>query len=102
MKHHWPGNVRELINVIEYAFVVCNENLISPRHLPPYISGPDVSKGSSEEPLRRDEEKKDLLRALAMAKGRKGEAARLLGISRVTLWKRMKRYGIDMYPKASS
>lgn len=102
MKYHWPGNVRELINVIEFAFVVCNEDLISPRHLPPHITRPDVTMGSSGEPRRRDEERKDLLRALARAKGRKGEAARLLGISRVTLWKRMKRCGIEMHAKAGS
>ncbi|MGQ9653576.1 MAG: sigma-54 interaction domain-containing protein [Thermodesulfobacteriota bacterium] len=98
MKHHWPGNVRELVNVIEYAFVVCNENLISPQHLPPHIGGAGVSMGFS----RRDMEREDLLRALAKAKGRKGEAARLLGVSRVTLWKWMKRYGIEMHPRASS
>lgn len=98
MKHRWPGNVRELINVIEYAFVVCNENFISLRHLPPHIGRAGVSMGFS----RKDTEKEDLLRALAKAKGRKGEAARLLGISRVTFWKRMKRYGIEMHPRASS
>ena len=98
MKHRWPGNVRELINVIEYAFVVCNENFISLRHLPPHIGRAGVSMGFS----RKDTEKEDLLRALAKAKGRKGEAVRLLGISRVTFWKRMKRYGIEMHPRASS
>lgn len=98
IRYHWPGNVRELINVIQYAFVVCNEELISPRHLPPHVTRPDASMGSP----RRGTERRDLLQALAKARGRKGEAARLLGISRVTLWKRMKRYGIEMYPKASS
>jgi two-component system response regulator HydG len=97
-RYHWPGNVRELINVIEYAFVVCNEELISPRHLPPHVTRPDASPGSP----RRETERRDLLQALAKARGRKGEAARLLGISRVTLWKRMKRYGVEMHPKASS
>ncbi len=91
----WPGNIRELINVVEYAFVVCHDELVSPRHLPS-LAGvrrrtptPVGTAGIHEE-----EKREELLRILEETRGNRQEAARLLGISRVTLWKLLKRHGI--------
>jgi two-component system response regulator HydG len=98
--YDWPGNVRELINVMEYAFVLCSGGEILPQHLPAHMSGmvsPEILEGRSrmEERLPGDE-KRQLLEALEKADGNKSEAARLLGISRVTLWKRLKDFEIKV------
>jgi DNA-binding NtrC family response regulator len=96
LSYPWPGNVRELQNAMEYAFVLCQGNIIEPEHLPPkVISGrrkffvPDP--GASSPPLS---EKEALMEALRKAKGNQSKAAKLLGVSRVTVWKRIKKYGI--------
>ena len=96
--YHWPGNIRELINVLEYAFVICPEGEITPQHLPQQFQKTMHSqthpgdRGNSDSSGRREQ----LLRALNDAKGNKSEAARLLGISRVTLWKHLKKHNITM------
>jgi len=100
MNYPWPGNVRELINVLEYAFVVCKEKWIKPEHLPAYLHQRPGrvqalesrhSKIAAEEP-----ERIRLQKALNQAGGRKAEAARALGISRVTLWKKMKKVNLSL------
>jgi two-component system, NtrC family, response regulator HydG len=97
----WPGNVRELINAIEYAFVLCPGGIIEPSHLPPDI-GPADDKNAPAVPVRRDSRRFDgpdnakqrLLDALDQAGGNKSEAARILGISRVYLYKQLKKYEV--------
>lgn len=94
MAHSWPGNVRELINALEYAFVVCPEGEIRRRHLPDAITSNNPCAGASLEKRPPDPEAKDpehILQVLADSGGNKAEAARRLGISRVTLWKRLKK-----------
>ena len=94
----WPGNVRELRNAIEYAFVLCSGNWINKEHLPPKITA------NSKRPLTNhhrsstswEEERKKLLDTLRQVGGNQSEAARILGVSRVTIWKRIKKYGIDL------
>ncbi len=97
--YHWPGNVRELINVLEYALVVGREGPIQPRHLPPHL----LEKNPAPEPEPRprpapdkSDERRRILEALRQSGGRREQAARLLGISRVTLWKRMKQLDIQV------
>jgi len=98
MNYPWPGNVRELKSVFEYAFVTCQEDLIQPHHLPPAIFQekkplPTVHKT----PFNRDEiKKKHLIEALDRTGGNQSEAARLLDVSRVTVWNRMKRYNVNL------
>ncbi len=90
----WPGNVRELRSVIEYAFVVCEGEVIQKEHLIPSMR-PQLFYG--EKKLTREVEKGErekVLEALKTTGGNRTEAARLLGVSRVTLWKRMKKYGL--------
>ncbi|MBW2621736.1 MAG: sigma 54-interacting transcriptional regulator [Deltaproteobacteria bacterium] len=96
MNHHWPGNIRELINVMEYTFVLCPGDEIHPEHLPEYLtgngSGPAPGLKSGRQGARPSREK--LLEALTQAGGKKVEAARILGVSRVTLWKWLKNHNI--------
>jgi len=98
MHHHWPGNIRELINIIEYAFVLCPGDEIRPEHLPDYLTGrgtaPALEQKSGRPGARVSREK--ILEALHRAGGKKVEAARILGVSRVTLWKWLKSHNIQM------
>jgi len=93
--YSWPGNIRELINALEYSFVICPEGTIDASHLPDMVvsvtGGPSGRQG--EEPLS---DKQKVVAALEEAGGKKSEAAKRLGISRQALWKRIKKYGIEV------
>jgi PAS domain S-box-containing protein len=82
----WPGNVRELQNVLEFAALNAGGRPVSAAHLPP-----DPAAGPPRLPL---DERAELERALARCGGNRTLAARSLGISRVTLWKRLKKHGV--------
>ncbi len=98
MRREWPGNVRELENVIEYAFVLCHGRIIELRHLPQDYQGEarQLPAGDGARPeTGLDLAEADALRdALQRVGGKIGEAARELGISRTTLWRKMKRHGV--------
>lgn len=102
LNYSWPGNVRELKSAFEYAFVTCQEKLIQPYHLPPAIfkgkrSFPAVKKTTDSQ----DEiKKKQLIEALERTGGNQSKAARILGVSRVTVWNRIKRFNIQKEYKA--
>jgi len=93
----WPGNVRELRNTIEYAFVLCSSGGIGVRHLPPKVAGASpVCPQPEAVPSLDNQEKENLLAVLRKTGGNQSEAARILGVSRVTIWKRIKKYGINL------
>ncbi len=96
--YHWPGNVRELKSAFEYAFVSCQDSIIQPHHLPPNILWGQKGQGSpTSVPVNRDEiKKRQLLDALEKAWGNQSKAARILGVSRVTVWNRMKKFNINL------
>ena len=98
LTYSWPGNVRELRNAIEYAFVLCSGNWIGREHLPPKIitnsKRPLVNHQQS--PASWEEERTKLMNTLRQVSGNQSEAARILGVSRVTIWKRIKKYGIKL------
>ena len=101
--YEWPGNVRELRNTIEYAFVLCSSGGIGVNHLPPKIAGtllecvePGTKSGRSGK--KTDSAKKAaLIMALRQTRGNRSETARILGVSRVTVWKQIKRFKIDLF-----
>jgi transcriptional regulator with PAS, ATPase and Fis domain len=95
--YHWPGNVRELRNAIEYAFVLCPGGGIGVKHLPPKI----VTTSKNAKSINRNDssfnlEREKMIEVLRQVRGNQSEAARVLGVSRVTVWKRMKKYGIEL------
>ena len=97
VQYLWPGNVRELRNAIEYAFVLCAGGEIDVQHLPLKIIGQQpecVPAAVQTEPV--DGKRAELIRALQQAQGNQTEAARILGVSRITVWKRIKKFGIDL------
>lgn len=97
INHSWPGNVRELKGAFEYAFVTCHEEMIQPCHLPETILRPKVTQITPKRNAFnvQEIEKQELLEVLERTGGNQSKAAEILGVSRVTIWNRMKRYGID-------
>ncbi|NMF91035.1 sigma-54 interaction domain-containing protein [Aromatoleum petrolei] len=93
----WPGNVRQLFNSLEYAVVNSDGSLILPRHLPPETSIAAPDRRAAPRPTTRyytspatdGDERREILRVLAESGGNRAEAARRLGMSRTTLWKRL-------------
>jgi PAS domain S-box-containing protein len=100
-EHDWPGNVRELKNTAEYLFIHCRHSVVQTENLPPEIrSG---ANAESEIPdsvshwSRNGEGERDrVLAALSRAQGNRTRAARLLGISRATLYRHLDRLGISL------
>jgi len=99
MRHPLPGNARELENVIEYCFVLCHEGTIDVRHLPDELQVSVEPGVSSPAPARMlplaENEAQALREALSNNNGSRSRTAKSLQISRSTLWRKMKRYGID-------
>jgi len=98
MRHDFPGNVRELENLIEYGFVLCHNRLIDVRHLPEELQVVDhkvVARGAASNgsrlKLAEAEAIQDVLRRTG---GHLGKTANELGISRSTLWRKMKKFSI--------
>jgi len=100
MAYEWPGNIRELKSVLEYAFVVTDSGVIVKENLPANFTGggedakPENKPPAASEDLARLDQKAALLEALRLSRGNKTEAASLLGVHRMTVWNRMKKYGI--------
>ncbi len=98
LTYSWPGNVRELRNAIEYASVLCPGGWIGEEHLPPKITMnrnmPPSNTRSSK--VSWQEEREKLIHTLRRFRGNQSETARALGVSRVTIWKRIKKYDIDL------
>lgn len=94
--YHWPGNVRELRSVLEYAFVIAEDGVIEAEHLPMQITrSAQTTIGCEPSPALISDEKSELLEALTKCRGNQSQAARMLGVNRMTVWHRIKKYGID-------
>ncbi|MCX5801470.1 MAG: sigma-54 dependent transcriptional regulator [Candidatus Eisenbacteria bacterium] len=97
VEHDWPGNVRELENLIERLSIIVKGPLVRPSDLPEQgrsqkcVSGGSAPGGSR--PLR-DVEKEHILKTLQQCRGNVAKTARLLGIDRTTLARRLKKYGV--------
>ncbi len=101
--HSWPGNVRELRNVIERAVLFCRGSMITADELPLALRGEagKVSRpaGARVEPLQVAVERSEveaIRAALQSTNGRRAEAAEILGISRKTLWEKIKNLEISV------
>jgi two-component system response regulator HydG len=92
--HDWPGNVRELENVIERALVLGRGDTIGPADLPDRGAMPCT--GLEPQTIRSlsDIEREQIERALRSVNGNKSAAARLLGLDRKTLYRKLELYGI--------
>jgi PAS domain S-box-containing protein len=89
MRHSWPGNVRELEHIIEHAAILCSSTILSREHLPQDFinSVRDEPVEQTDAPVR--DQKLTLEEALKRAGGNKAKAARLLGVSRCTIYRKL-------------
>ena len=92
-RYAWPGNVRELKNVLLRAAHLADGRLITPAALPPEVIGEAAERPQPPTSLR-DTERELIRRALAETHGNMAQAAAQLGIHRVTLYRKLKRYGL--------
>jgi len=95
-RYPWPGNVRELKHALEYAFVFVKGPIITLSHLPELDASrtPDTNPVPREDAGGWEDERITIQRALEKAGGRRSAAAHQLGISRSTLWRKMKLHGL--------
>ena len=93
--HPWPGNARELRNRVERAVALAEGEWLMPSDLFPRAAGGSASSSGALAEIRDAAERRAIESALADARGHPAEAARLLGISRTTLWEKMKRLGLS-------
>lgn len=97
MVYQWPGNVRELEHTLEHAFIHCRQKTITVDYLPTAFKEFVGTKTSFIEDMKVDEPQA-VLRALKRASWNKAMAARLLGISRRTIYRKIHDYKISTWP----
>jgi len=96
MEYPWLGNIRELEHAIEHAFVVCHDSTLAIRHLPPEIRENTTTETQAHVPRKsRVAEPQGILDALNHTDWNKAKAARLLGISRPTLYQKIKEFKLS-------
>jgi|GEM_PF-6264790 len=102
--YDWPGNLQELRNVVERCVILSDDDMITLDHLPPalqeqqpHLLYPETASGENNaRPKVSDDDEVGLIQeALAKTAGNKSAAAKLLGISRGTLYNKMKEYQIE-------
>ena len=95
MEYPWNGNIRELEHAVEHAFVVCHGRTLTVRHLPPEFRSAHTA--ASGRPPRKPQaaEPQNILRVLNQTDWNKAKAARLLGISRPTLYQKIKEFKLS-------
>lgn len=92
--YHWPGNVRELSNWVEYAVILAGSELIMPEHLPLHMSTQPIDPLTvlgADQPTLEELEKRYIRMVLQSTENRRNEAAKKLGISTATLWRRLQQ-----------
>ncbi len=94
MRYRWPGNVRELEHAVERAVIVARGDTIRPRDLPPEISQKARQRVPDDSLDLHEQERAMITRALERFRGNRREAAEALKISTVTLWRKVKQYGL--------
>lgn len=97
MDYGYPGNIRELENIVQRAVVWCQGGLIEPGDLPPDLRGPSPVRAQTARPAPatlEEVERQHVADVLDYCQGNKTRAAEVLGIDRVSLWRKLKRYGL--------
>ena len=95
VSYPWPGNVRELENAIERAVILANGSTVRRRDLPPEVISPTANVPATGTLDLRANERALIMKALEQFNGNRQRAAKALNISTVTLWRRMKEFGLS-------
>jgi transcriptional regulator with PAS, ATPase and Fis domain len=93
VNHEYPGNIRELENIIERAVALCNRGVILPKHFEK-LCFPVYHHSRNHLPTLEENELKYVRWVLKRVNGNKTKAAEILGIDRVSLWRKLKRWGL--------
>lgn len=99
-QYDYPGNVRELENIIERALAICRGSTIEASHLPPNLNNGSDPRSHTPEKIEfgqvtkslQENERDYILRILKSVNGNKTQAAKLMGIDRVSLWRKLNKY----------
>jgi DNA-binding NtrC family response regulator len=97
-RHSWPGNVRELENVIERGVALAVGDTVLPENLPDYLSNLSIEtyrQPCGSIPTLVEQERNYIRWVLEKFDGNKTQASSAMGIDRVSLWRKMKRFGIE-------
>jgi len=95
LKYEWPGNVRELENAIERAVILANGSSIEVTDLP-HDTLRSVGSPTLQGQVLKEVEKNHILKILTESQGNYSQTARILGISRMSLYNKIKAYGLDV------
>ncbi|NNE08318.1 MAG: sigma-54-dependent Fis family transcriptional regulator, partial [Gemmatimonadetes bacterium] len=95
LDYSWPGNVRELENALEYGVAVCTGQTLHAEDLPSEIRKAHTPDRSSTQPVSANSADEELLQLLRAHRWHRATVARVLGISRTTLWRRMREAGLS-------
>jgi len=101
LNYHYPGNVRELENILEHALIICQEETLHPKHLPEYIQlrhaarKPSAPRILKPENIDDDGERDRIISMLQRYNWSRTKTANALGMDRTTLWRKIKKYGIE-------
>jgi len=92
--YDYPGNVRELENIVARAVALAEGDEIQPQDLPPFLAGRQGAPNGSWKSLEQLEQE-HISRVLKAVQGHRDQAAAILGITRTTLWRKMKKFGLE-------
>jgi DNA-binding NtrC family response regulator len=95
MNYRWPGNVRELEHAIERAVILANNPNVRVRDLPPDVTQKPRGRTGDDTLDLQEQERVMIARALERFGGNRRKAAEALNISTVTLWRKMKQFGLS-------
>ena len=98
MIYEYPGNIRELENIVQRILIHCDGEIVEPHHLVDdlrEIAAVAVRDPRQHWPSLNEHEKQYILEVLDEVEGNKSLAAKILGIDRVSLWRKIKRYGLE-------
>jgi two-component system response regulator AtoC len=92
LNYHWPGNVRELENVVERGVILAKDKFITLAEFPQELTRPGLVEGRTLEALERNQ----ILKVLEETAGNIARTAKILGIHRMTLYNKLKKYNITV------